>query len=73
MAIQEQIATVKGIVPRAVNFLTEVRSELGRVHWPTRQETYVATVVVLVAVTIVSLYLGLVDALLTQAVQLVLS
>lgn len=40
-------------------------SELRKVHWPTRQETIAATVVVLVVVTIVSLWLSLVDGVLS--------
>jgi transcriptional antiterminator NusG len=53
MAIQEQISKARDIVPRSVTFLQEVWSELKKVHWPTRRETYAATVVVLVVVGIV--------------------
>ena len=35
---------------------------MRKVHWPTPQETMAATVVVIVVVIIVSLWLGLVDA-----------
>jgi preprotein translocase subunit SecE len=41
--------------------LTEVWSELRKVHWPTPQETMAATVVVIVVVIIVALWLGFVD------------
>jgi len=47
----------------------EVWAELKKVHWPTRAETYAATMVVLVLVAIVALYLGVVDFLLSQAVS----
>jgi len=52
---------VKDVVPQSRQFLTEVWSELRKVHWPTPQETMAATVVVIVVVIIVSLWLGLVD------------
>ena len=69
MAIQEQISKARDIVPRSVTFLQEVWSELKKVHWPTRRETYAATVVVLVVVGIVALYLGLVDFALSQLIH----
>ena len=56
----------------SVTFLQEVRSELKKVHWPTRKETYAATGVVLVIVGLVALYLGLVDLVLAQFVKAVL-
>jgi preprotein translocase SecE subunit len=40
----------------------EVVDELTKVTWPSREETGNATVVVIVAVTVASLYLGLFDA-----------
>jgi len=63
---------VRDVIPRSVTYLQEVWAELKKVHWPTRAETYAATVVVLVLVGIVALYLGVVDFLLSQLVQLIL-
>jgi preprotein translocase subunit SecE len=59
-------------VPRSVTFLQEVWAELKKVHWPGRKETYAATLVVLVIVSIVALFLGTVDFALFRAVQLIL-
>jgi preprotein translocase subunit SecE len=42
-----------------------VWAELRKVHWPTRQETLAATVVVIIVVMIVSLWLGAVDAVIS--------
>jgi preprotein translocase SecE subunit len=39
----------------------EVISELRKVTWPTRQETFAATIVVIVTVIVSSLFLGLFD------------
>ena len=61
----ERLQQVKEIVPQSREFLSEVVSELRKVHWPTRQETVAATVVVIVVVLIVSLWLGLVDAVIS--------
>jgi preprotein translocase subunit SecE len=56
----------------SITFLDEVRSELKKVHWPARNETYAATGVVLVIVGIIALYLGVVDAILAYFVTAVL-
>jgi preprotein translocase subunit SecE len=52
-----------------VNFLNEVAAELRKVHWPSRRETYAATAVVLIVVTIVALFLGGVDFAISSVVQ----
>jgi preprotein translocase subunit SecE len=41
--------------------LREVRIELKKVTWPTRQQTLGSTAVVIVLVMIIALFLGLVD------------
>jgi len=60
-------------IPRATNFLNEVWSELRKVHWPTRKETYAATVVVVIVTLLVAVYLGLVDYAISLVVRAVLS
>jgi preprotein translocase subunit SecE len=72
MALQERLDRARDIVPRSVTFLQEVWSELKKVHWPARKETYAATAVVIVVVAIVALFLGTVDFVLSQLVQLIL-
>jgi len=72
MAIQEQISRLRDLGPRSVTFFQEVWAELKKVHWPARNETYAATGVVLVIVGIAALYLGTVDFVLSQVMQLVL-
>ena len=63
---------MRDIIPRSVTFVQEVWAELKKVHWPTRAETYAATIVVLVLVAIVAAYLGVVDFLLSQFVRMIL-
>ncbi|MCX5868846.1 MAG: preprotein translocase subunit SecE [Proteobacteria bacterium] len=50
-------------------FLREVRTELGKVTWPTRKEILAATGVVVVFVIIISIYLGLVDLIISRVIR----
>lgn len=43
-------------------FLQEVRSELKKVNWPTREETIRFTFVVIVISVLVAVYVGALDA-----------
>jgi len=47
-------------------FLTDVRSELKKISYPTRAETMGSTMVVIVLVVIVSVFLALTDLLLVR-------
>ena len=50
-----------------VAYMRETRAELGKVSWPTRAEATDLTVVVLVTITVSSLFLGFFDAVFTWA------
>ena len=52
---------IRGYWEKSVQFLREVRVELKKVTWPSRQQTLGSTVVVLILVMIISLFLGLSD------------
>lgn len=56
-----------------LKFLQEVRQEVGKVTWPTRQETLISTIMVLVMVIVASIFFLVADQLISWAVQLVLS
>jgi preprotein translocase subunit SecE len=62
-------------IKRALIFLKEVYWEVmprsGRVSWPDRKTVIGSTAVVFVTVALVSLYLGLIDALLSRIIRLV--
>ena len=73
MGLQEQFGKIGEAGPRAATFVSEVWSELQKVHYPTRKETYAATLVVLVVTVVVAAYLGLVDFALSYLVQAILS
>ncbi len=51
-------------------FFKETKIELRKVVWPTRDETVKTTGIIMVAVVIVAIFLWIVDAILTWAVQL---
>ncbi len=53
-------------------FLQQVRAEASKVTWPTRRETVVTTVMVLIMVTLAALFFLLADKVLSWGVGLVL-
>ena len=55
---------------RLNSFTKETKIELRKVVWPTRDETVKTTGMIMVAVVIVAIFLWIVDAILTWAVQL---
>jgi preprotein translocase subunit SecE len=57
---------------RLIEFFEEAWQELKKVHWPSRKETYAATLVVILVVVLVSVYLALVDLGLTKAIQAII-
>jgi preprotein translocase subunit SecE len=57
---------------RAPEFLNECWAELKKVHWPTREGTRAATIAVVTGVIVVSLYLGVVDWMLSTVITRVL-
>jgi len=73
MALQEQFRRLKETGPRAINFFSEVWAEMKKVHWPTRKETYAATMVVLVVTVLIAVFLGVVDFAISHMVQAILS
>jgi preprotein translocase subunit SecE len=56
-----------------LKFLQEVRQEAGKITWPTRNETMISTVMVLIMVVVASLFFLGVDWILSVLVQWMLS
>jgi preprotein translocase subunit SecE len=65
------IQKVQDAVRQGSEFFQESWQELKKVHWPSRKETYAATLVVIVVVILISIYLAGVDFVLTKAIQAV--
>jgi len=58
---------------RTSQFYSDVRGEVKKVSWPSRDEVVNTTVVVIAAVFFFGIYLGLVDYILGMALNSVLS
>jgi preprotein translocase subunit SecE len=56
---------------RLVRFVKEVRNELTRVSWPSRDEIRGSTAVVIAIVLILSVFIGLVDRALSFLVSII--
>tara|TARA_X000000368_G_C22816016_1_gene616834 strand:- start:520 stop:717 length:198 start_codon:yes stop_codon:yes gene_type:complete len=54
-------------------FVRQVRQELKRITWATRKDTLFATITVLIMVVIASAFFFLVDLLLSNIVEFILS
>jgi preprotein translocase subunit SecE len=50
---------------KVLDYIRESRAELKKVTWPTRQQLWYFTLIVLIVTFISAAYLGLVDLLLT--------
>jgi preprotein translocase subunit SecE len=56
---------------RLIKFVKEVRNELKRVSWPSREEIRGSTTVVIVIVLILAVFIGLVDRALTYLISFI--
>jgi len=59
------------ILAKPVNFLKEVRAELSKVSWSTKQELMASTVLVIVVTAIMTVFIGMVDLSLSKFLSLV--
>ncbi|TYB32300.1 MAG: preprotein translocase subunit SecE [Flexistipes sinusarabici] len=60
------------IVGKITTFLTEVKEELKKVTWPSKDDTIGTTAVVIVLVIVISVFLGVVDAGLSRLFNLLI-
>lgn len=63
---------VKAFLRETAQFFREVKVELQKVTFPTRQETVGSTIVVLVLTVILAIYLGFSDWALARIVKMLL-
>ena len=56
-----------------LKFMQEVRQEAGKITWPTRNETLISTVMVLVMAALASVFFLASDQVISWLVQLMLS
>ncbi|ANZ46458.1 MULTISPECIES: preprotein translocase subunit SecE [Cloacibacillus] len=50
---------------KVLDYIRESRAELKKVTWPTKQQLWYSTIIVIVVTAVASAYLGLVDLILT--------
>ena len=60
------------IIQKTINFLKEVRGELGKVAWSTREEVLGSTFVVITITAILGLFIFAVDIILARLLKLIL-
>ena len=58
------------IFRKTINFLKEVKQELSKVSWSTRQELIGSTFVVIVITSIMAAFIGLIDLFLSKLLSL---
>jgi len=54
-------------------FLQQVRAEIAKVVWPTRRETMLTTIMVLIMAALTATFFFLIDSLIRTALRLVLT
>ena len=64
---------VTGSLTTFRNYLEESKAEIKKVNWPTKKEARVTSIAVLVLVTVMAVFLGIVDLGLTKIVEVILS
>lgn len=56
-----------------VNFLSDVKLEMGKVSWSTKDELIGSTIVVLVSLAILSIFIGICDVVLSTIINVIMS
>ncbi len=54
---------------KIVKFLKETKAEMRKVTWPTRDELIGSTKIVIIATLVVTLFIGIVDQILTLIIR----
>ena len=54
---------------KLVEFLKETRAELVKITWPTRDELRESTIVVIITVIIITIFIGAVDWVFSEAMK----
>lgn len=60
------------IFTKVVNFLTEIKVEMQKVSWSSKDELIGSTIVVIVSTILLALFIAVVDVILSRFVSLIL-
>jgi preprotein translocase subunit SecE len=55
------------------NFFKDIKLEMIKVSWPSKDELVGSTVIVLVSLTILSVFIGICDVLLSKLVNIIMT
>ena len=58
---------------KIVGFFNDVKLEMGKVSWSTRDELIGSTIVVIVSLAVLSIFIGICDVVLSAAVNIIMS
>jgi preprotein translocase subunit SecE len=58
---------------KLIEYIRDTKGELKHVSWPTRKQAIAFTVIVIAISLIVSIYLGLLDALFSEGLKLIVT
>jgi preprotein translocase subunit SecE len=58
---------------KALEFFDEVKREMAKVTWPTKNETVKATIMVLVMAIIAAVFFFVVDSIISAGIRLIVS
>ena len=56
-----------------VGFFNDIKLEMGKVSWSTKDELIGSTIVVIVSLAILSIFIGICDVVLSSAVNIIMS
>jgi preprotein translocase subunit SecE len=73
MAVQEMAVQSRSRLLKLTRFLREVRSELKKVSWPSKQELTANTIVVLVAVFFAAAMIWVIDGFFAQILKAIIA
>jgi preprotein translocase subunit SecE len=68
----EKSAVRPGIVTAGKEYIKDVRIEMSKVSWPTREELRESTLVVIVMVFVIAIFIGIVDRGLSLAFEAII-
>lgn len=60
------------IVSRVTNFINEVKIEMQKVSWSTREELIGSTAVVIVSTFLLAMFIGLADVIISKFIEIIL-
>ena len=69
MQIQAGTKELKNMANKLTSFINEVKTELKKVSWPTKNDLISSTIVVLVSVSILALFVGVCDLIFSRTIN----